>query len=109
MESMWNMWGSVKGSFEQAPPLCAVACRDITEQHITTFPDADKRAFLLSVLCLNPHCLLDTITTIFQMATGQQLSGHPRASVCYNTVRTPTLCKPDMSDRPYYFLSTYLI
>jgi hypothetical protein len=23
--------------------------------------------------------------------------------VCYNTVRTPTLCKPDMSDRPYYF------
>jgi hypothetical protein len=22
---------------------------------------------------------------------------------CYNTVRTPTLCKPDTSDRPYYF------
>jgi hypothetical protein len=29
---------------------------------------------------------------------------------CYNTVRTPTLCKPDTSDRPYLFsLSTYLI
>jgi hypothetical protein len=25
------------------------------------------------------------------------------------TVWTPTLCKPDMSDRPCYFLSTYLI
>jgi hypothetical protein len=23
--------------------------------------------------------------------------------LCYNTVRTPTLCKPDTSDRPYYF------
>jgi hypothetical protein len=22
---------------------------------------------------------------------------------CYNTVQTPTLCKPDTSDRPYYF------
>jgi hypothetical protein len=30
-------------------------------------------------------------------------------SSCYNTVRTPTLCKPDTSDRPYYFLSIYLI
>ena len=28
---------------------------------------------------------------------------------CYNTVRTPTLCIPDMSDRHCYFLSTYLI
>jgi hypothetical protein len=29
---------------------------------------------------------------------------------CYNMVRTPTLCKPDTSDRPYLFsLSTYLI
>jgi hypothetical protein len=25
------------------------------------------------------------------------------------TVRTPTLCKPDTSDRPCYFLLTYLI
>jgi hypothetical protein len=25
------------------------------------------------------------------------------ATTCYNTVRTPTLCKPDTSDRPYYF------
>jgi hypothetical protein len=24
-------------------------------------------------------------------------------SSCYNTVRTPTLCKPDTSDRPYLF------
>jgi ankyrin repeat protein len=24
-------------------------------------------------------------------------------SGCYNTVRTPTLCKPDTSDRPYLF------
>jgi hypothetical protein len=32
------------------------------------------------------------------------------AKTCYNTVRTPTLCKPDTSDRPYLFsLSTYLI
>jgi hypothetical protein len=23
--------------------------------------------------------------------------------LCYNTVRTPTLCKPDTSDRPYLF------
>ena len=67
--------------FEQAPPLRAAACRDVTDQHITTFPDANKRAFLLSVLCLNPHCSLDTITTIFRMTTGQQLSGHSRASV----------------------------
>jgi hypothetical protein len=30
--------------------------------------------------------------------------------ICYNTVWTPTLCKPDTSDRPYLFsLSTYLI
>jgi hypothetical protein len=28
------------------------------------------------------------------------MSGRPRA--CYNTVRTPTLCKPDTSDRPLY-------
>jgi hypothetical protein len=34
----------------------------------------------------------------------------PFHSQCYNTVRTPTLCKPDTSDRPYLFsLSTYLI
>jgi hypothetical protein len=25
------------------------------------------------------------------------------ATRCYNTVQTPTLCKPDTSDRPYYF------
>jgi hypothetical protein len=31
-------------------------------------------------------------------------------TLCYNTVWTPTLCKPDTSDRPYLFsLSTYLI
>jgi hypothetical protein len=29
---------------------------------------------------------------------------------CYNTVRTPTLCKPDKLDRPLFvFSSTYLI
>jgi hypothetical protein len=27
---------------------------------------------------------------------------------CYNTVRTPTLCKPDMSDKPCYFLFNLL-
>jgi hypothetical protein len=27
---------------------------------------------------------------------------------CYNTVRTPTLCKPDTSDRPYCFLFNLL-
>jgi hypothetical protein len=26
------------------------------------------------------------------------------AAMCYNMVQTPTLCKPDMSDRPHYFL-----
>jgi hypothetical protein len=30
------------------------------------------------------------------------------AAHCYNTVRTPTLCKPDTSDRPYCF-SFYLL
>jgi hypothetical protein len=35
---------------------------------------------------------------------------HHIGSWCYNMVRTPTLCKPDTSDRPYLFsLSTYLI
>jgi hypothetical protein len=33
----------------------------------------------------------------------------PYADICYNTVRTPTLCKPDTSDRSYYFLPTFLI
>jgi hypothetical protein len=27
---------------------------------------------------------------------------------CYNTVWTPTLCKPDTSDRPWYFLFNLL-
>jgi hypothetical protein len=34
------------------------------------------------------------------------------SSLCYSVtimVWTPTLCKPDTSDRPCYFLSTYLI
>jgi hypothetical protein len=32
------------------------------------------------------------------------------AGSCYNTVWTPTLCKPDTSDRPLFvFSSTYLI
>jgi hypothetical protein len=30
-------------------------------------------------------------------------AGLPISGGCYNTVRTPTLCKPDMSDRPCYF------
>jgi hypothetical protein len=30
------------------------------------------------------------------------------SDMCYNTVRTPTLCKPDTSDRPCYFLFNLL-
>jgi hypothetical protein len=45
-------------------------------------------------------------------STEVQVTGlkHDVCGACYNTVRTPTLCKPDTSDRPYLFsLSTYLI
>jgi hypothetical protein len=32
-----------------------------------------------------------------------------KGSKCYNMVRTPTLCKPDTSDRPYLFFSSNLL
>jgi hypothetical protein len=33
----------------------------------------------------------------------------PNGVYCYNTVRTPTLCKPDTSDRPLFVFSFNLL
>jgi hypothetical protein len=48
---------------------------------------------------------------LYQTRADSRLSKHATGlrrglfmtSLCYNMVQTPTLCKPDTSDRPYYF------
>ena len=50
-------------------------CRQVVNQHVTTFPDADKLAFPLSVVCITTHCSVETISKILQMTTGQRHSG----------------------------------
>jgi hypothetical protein len=42
-------------------------------------------------------------------ALEERMFERSKVAGCYNMVRTPTLCKPYTLDRPYYFLSTYLI
>jgi hypothetical protein len=63
-------------------------------------------AILMNILIRSAHCQLKSPLARWVMATANlpSLSRlQSLASRCYNTVRTPTLCKPDTSDRPLLF------
>jgi hypothetical protein len=57
------------------------------QQHRPVLPDSTNQYFELST------------------ATGRVF----KHTICYNTVRTPTLCKPDTSDRPLFVFSFNLL